>query len=239
MIENGKLSLPVLPAKSYWAIREKFIQSIPPKITKSYLGLSLGMSENSASKNILPALKALGLVADDLTPTDRINKWRDDSTYKNVCEEMLKEAYPSELLHAQPAPNPDRNAVDRWIAQKTGLGQNAVQQRTALYLLLCEADLEKGKGLVKKLSPKANKDKPVKKVFVNKTDKSIDKNNQQNNASISAPTSSVPNTTELNSNIVHPSIHIDIQIHISPEAKNEQIESIFKNMSKYIFRNKE
>ena len=33
-----------------------------------------------------------------------------------------------------------------------------------------------------------------------------------------------------------PSIHIDIQIHISPEASLEQIEAIFKNMAKYIFR---
>ena len=32
-----------------------------------------------------------------------------------------------------------------------------------------------------------------------------------------------------------PSVHIDIQIHIPPDATPEQLEAIFKNMSKYLF----
>ena len=34
----------------------------------------------------------------------------------------------------------------------------------------------------------------------------------------------------------HPSLHIDIQIHISPEASTEQIEKIFQSMSKHLYR---
>jgi len=236
MVENEKLSFPVLPAKSYWTLREKFIQSTPSKITKSYLSLSLGITENSANKNILPALKSLGLVNDDLTPTDRIVKWRDDSTYKKVCEEMLKEVYPEELLHAQPAPNPERSSVDRWIAQKTGLGQNAVQQRTALYMLLCKADPEKGKELSKKNSIKPKKEKNSKKESPNKAEKQIPQNTLQDSSQTNSNTTPNLLGASINSDTVNPSIHLDIQIHISPEAKEEQIEAIFKNMSKYIFR---
>ena len=37
-------------------------------------------------------------------------------------------------------------------------------------------------------------------------------------------------------NFVQPSLHIDIQIHISPDATLEQIDQIFASMGKYIYR---
>jgi hypothetical protein len=35
-----------------------------------------------------------------------------------------------------------------------------------------------------------------------------------------------------------PSLHIDIQVHISPDAKPEQIDKIFESMSKHIYKQK-
>jgi hypothetical protein len=32
-----------------------------------------------------------------------------------------------------------------------------------------------------------------------------------------------------------PSVHIDVQIHISPEANADQIEQIFKSMAKHLY----
>ena len=32
-----------------------------------------------------------------------------------------------------------------------------------------------------------------------------------------------------------PSIHIDIQIHISPEASTDQIDQVFKSMAKHLY----
>lgn len=36
-----------------------------------------------------------------------------------------------------------------------------------------------------------------------------------------------------------PSVHIDIQIHISPEATTDQIDQIFKSMSKHLYGSQE
>jgi hypothetical protein len=33
----------------------------------------------------------------------------------------------------------------------------------------------------------------------------------------------------------HPAVHIDIQIHISPESSAEQIDKIFESMSKHLY----
>lgn len=32
-----------------------------------------------------------------------------------------------------------------------------------------------------------------------------------------------------------PSVHIDIQVHISPESTSEQIDTIFKSMAKHLY----
>jgi hypothetical protein len=39
------------------------------------------------------------------------------------------------------------------------------------------------------------------------------------------------------SNKVSPSVHIDVQIHISPEATADQIDQIFSSMSKHLYKN--
>jgi hypothetical protein len=38
---------------------------------------------------------------------------------------------------------------------------------------------------------------------------------------------------------IQPSLHIDIQIHISPDAKPEQIEQIFNSMAKHLYKGKD
>jgi hypothetical protein len=36
----------------------------------------------------------------------------------------------------------------------------------------------------------------------------------------------------------HPAVHIDIQIHISPESSSEQIDKIFESMAKHLYGSK-
>jgi hypothetical protein len=211
-----KETYPTIPARQWWGLRNKFKQSIPTSVTPGYLAAALvGMNKESARTNVIPALKALKIINPEGKILERAKKWRDDEQYPLVCGEILKEIYPTELMEALPPPLPNRDAVERWISNKTGAGESAAGKMASLYLLLCEADPKSGQDL-----PPATptKQKP-----------------QQNKPKLaSAP--KPPAKTEKTSAISNPppSLHIDIQIHISPETPPEQIDHIFASMAKHL-----
>lgn len=51
------------------------------------------------------------------------------------------------------------------------------------------------------------------------------------NTTQQTPTSPIP----CSKNEVVPTVHIDLQIHISPEASNAQIDAIFASMAKHLY----
>jgi hypothetical protein len=61
-----KKSFPMLPISHRWALRKKFKQSIPGVVTDSYLATVLEMGANSARANVLPFLKTLGIIDEQL-----------------------------------------------------------------------------------------------------------------------------------------------------------------------------
>jgi hypothetical protein len=224
-----KESYPSIPAKQWWGIRNKFKQSIPPSVTQGYLAAALSMSEESARTNVLPALRAMKIIDQDGKPLDRAKKWRDDEQYSAVCEEIRQEIYPSELVHALPPPAPNRESVERWIANRTGSGESAAGKMASLYLLLCEGDPKAGQEIINtnpaKPSQKNNKPKPAAAfkapqhlVENTKSDESVHQQVQKT-VSISKPI---------------PSIHIDVQIHIAADSSNTQIDQIFASMAKHL-----
>ena len=220
-----KESFPSIPVTHWWKLRNKFQQSIPTTVTPGYIAAALNMKENSAKANVRPALIAFGIVDENGKPKDRAVKWRGDEEYTSVCEEIRKEIYPKELLEALPPPTPDRDSVERWFANRTGSGKGAVGKMTTSYLLLCEADPSKTQGIPKKTPSSAKKKKPA------------------------SPPPKVPATTKpITSSVVTsqgkekvipqitPSIHIDIQVHISPDATVDQIDQIFASMAKHLYK---
>ena len=50
-------TFPMLPGAHWWALREKFKQSIPGVVTDSYLAAALNMEAKSARANVLPDRK--------------------------------------------------------------------------------------------------------------------------------------------------------------------------------------
>ena len=138
-----KKSYPMLPIAHWWTLRKKFKQSIPGVVTDRYLATVLAMGVNSARANVLPFLKALGIIDDEGKTLERARLWRDDGHYGDVCKAMLKEVYPEELLEAVPNPRAERAEAQRWFASQTGAGKGAVGRMTALYALLAEADASK------------------------------------------------------------------------------------------------
>jgi hypothetical protein len=221
-----KESYPSIPAKHWWGLRNKFKQSIPPTVTPGYLAAALGMSEDSARANVLPALIALKIIDQDGKPLDRAKQWRDDEQYPSVCEQIRQEIYPAELVHALPPPSPNREAVERWISNKTGVGKKAAQKMSLLYLLLCEADPKAAQEITPSVTKSNQKSSKPKFTSVEKPQKK----ESAANAVEQIPHS--PKTVSISKPV--PSLHIDIQIHIAADSSNAQIEQIFASMAKHL-----
>lgn len=148
-------------------------------------------------------------------PAERATRWRDDENYPEVCREIRSELYPQELLDAVPGPSVDRPAVERWFASRTGLGQTAVKRFAVVYELLTSAAIPERREARRK---------PTKRKPPTKKEAETGVPIKLGAAGAEAP---------LFSGTV-PSIHIDIQIHISPDVKPDQIDQIFASMAKHL-----
>lgn len=231
------VSYPMISASAWWAIRKKFIQSMPPRINESYLALLLHMEEKSA-KNLLPPLKRIGLIDNDGRPTERANRWRDNEQYAGVCEEMRKEIYPHELLDLLPGSDASRTSIENWFASRAGVGAGAKRMMAAFYVLLSEADYTKQDSTTSSKTSKAAKSAPsqsranASRAKAERRDKTVDL------AEASESTVEAPKAVERNINNVGPSLHIDIQIHIASDASADQVDQIFASMAKHLYRSK-
>ena len=217
MTDEQKRSYPVIPAKHWWTLRERFKQSIPANVTPIFLATALGMKEKSAKSNILPSLVMMGLVDQEGKPTERAKRWRDDLEYPQLCAEIRSELYPQELLDAAPGPTVDRAVAERWFAATTGQGRVGVKRFALVYELLTTATLpQTAEGSARPTKPKSGVTRKAK-------------------TAVSDGPSIRPEDA-LASLATAPSIHIDIQVHISPDAEADQIDQIFASMAKHLRR---
>lgn len=198
-----------------------------------YLKSLLQLSTEAAARNLLPPLKQLGLIDEDGKPTDLANDWRNDVKYVQSCEKML-EIYPQELKDLYGNVNVDKKAVEDWFQYTGKLGQGTAKLSAAFYLLLLEATPRSSADFIKpKPTPKPDK-------------KQAEKGERPKPAP-EPPTAplNVPPTVHsepvLQDGLASVenwedwfSLHIDLQIHISPEASAEQIDQIFASMAKHI-----
>lgn len=223
-MSDTKITFPSIPVTHWWKLRKKFQQSIPSAVTPGFIATVLNMKETSAKANVIPALLAFGLIDENGKPKDRAVRWRDDEEYAKVCEEIRNEIYPQELLEALPLPASDRDSVERWFARRTGSGKNAVQKMATTYLLLCEANPSKTQGISKHQSTgKAMKRAPQ-------------KSKSQSAKHPISTDSAQPDKKESDFTFI-PSIHIDVQVHISPDSTPDQIDHIFASIrfQQYIY----
>ena len=227
---NEQKTYPSIPAMHWWSLRKKFQQTIPSVVTPRYVATALGMKDVSAKANILPTLVTVGIIDENGVPQERARRWRDDEEYPKVCAEIRKEVYPQELLDAIPGPTVDRAAVERWFANKTGVGMRAARKMAVIYELLCEADPSKAPDISPKLTKEATKSRSSSKTSKAKVVETQTPATTINHAPIASQSSAV---TPVN---LQPSLHIDIQIHISPEASPDQIDQIFASMAKHLYK---
>ncbi len=220
-----KTSFPMLPKAHWWALREKFKQSIPGIVTDSYLAAALNMKVRSARTNVLPYLKDIGLIDEEGKTHDLAKAWRDDQQYAGVCKQIRQEIYPEDLLSAVPNPMEDREAAQRWFANHTGVGISAVRRMTQFYTILSEADAsrrpQKTKTPMKSITPK--------RVTTGKT-------TPKKTAAVAASDQISPSGALAIAPISPPDVSINLEIHISADATPDQIDKIFESMAKHIYK---
>jgi len=223
MAEEKKPSYPMLPAAAWWKLRDKFKQSIPGVVTDNYLATTLNTQARSARVNILPHLKTIGLVEEDgKTNQELARAWRDDAQYTEVCKNLKEKLYPDDLIAAVLNPSEERSAVERWFGNKTGTGASAVSKMAAFYIILSEADVSK------QMEKKAPKEKSVRKQM-SIPQKMGTKDAEAKQKDVETKSIGVPQA-------ILPTMHINLEIHISSDATPDQIDKIFESMAKHIYR---
>lgn len=218
-----QVTYPCISEKNWWTIREKFKSSLPSTVSANYIKTLLTLSsDDSAKSNVIIPMKRLGLIDENNKPTQLANDWRLDDKYKAVCEIMIKSVYPAELLDLFPDENIDRNSVNGWFMGH-GVGSGAAGKMTALFALLRSGDIKDIQN-----QKTSNAKKPATKTKLSTKPQTVEYDQSNNN--------DVKRTAVTTDNIGNrPNLHIDLQIHISPDSTPEQIETIFASMAKHFY----
>ncbi len=216
-------SFPTISEKNWWTIREKFKSSLPSVVSTTYIKSLLSMAnDNSANSNVISPLKRIGLIDNENKPTALANDWRIDDKYKAVCETIIKSVYPTELLDLFPDSSVDRTTVRTWFMSQ-GVGQGAADKMVALFSLLKGGEIkDKTSRFIKSTTTKPANLKQ-RKTSANKP------------ASMSVTNQPAVGTDKNIDSINRPNLHIDLQIHISPDSTPDQIDTIFASMAKHLY----
>jgi hypothetical protein len=223
-------SFPKVPESFWWSLRKRFHKTIPKEVNEQYLVTALGLGQ-SAAKTYISPLKKLGIIDEDGKTTERANKWRgEQADYAEACREMLRDIYPDNLNDAIHDPRDEKDKVIRWFMSTLRIGDKAAQQMAIPYVLICEADLSK--------EPENNgssKSEPKPKSKKKETPVALSVREEKP----AKVTVVEPEQKEIKSSRFQPKIHIDVQIHISPESTADQIDQIFASMAKHLTNIKE
>lgn len=228
--ENGKedkdkTGFPMIPESNWWNIRKQFSKTLPSNVSVNYLKTLLSLTTDQAAKNLISPLKTLLIINDDGSPTELANAWRNDSSYSDACQTMLKSTYPQELLDLFPDKDFDRFKVKDWFKTTGKLGESAANKATSLFGILKTAEIKYDSGATQTVA-KSSKPRRSKKIAENTESVVVQEENETTIPDISISPKNSPQMT----------MHIDLQIHISPEASTDQIDAIFSSMAKYLYK---
>lgn len=230
---NGDGSFPKIADTNWWKLRGLFKQKVPAVVTPTYLATALSMGEASARSNLIGPFKKIGIIDEDGKPTDLAYDWRDDHKYADVCSSLIEKCYPQEIKDLFHSPDADPQKLTSWFMSHARCGEAAAKHFARFYLLLLKADLSEAEAASAKAKPKA---KPPKAEAKKKTTKATAQKVEKPVPTIpSAETATVvqaPPTQTVLSNA--PELHINIQLHISPESSADQIDKIFESMAKHL-----
>jgi hypothetical protein len=230
---SAKKTYPMIPANVWWRLRDQFQKTLPGTVTRSYLATVLGVDERTAA-NLLGPLRTVGLIDAHGKPTERANHWRFDQDYPTVCEAIRDEVYPEELRQAVPDPKSNRDAALRWFMRTAGVGQAGATKMVATYQLVSDTTPKKSETGAPQRPARSRPQKQVPPAAIEPKPAVADKPPQLD---VAAPRL---DQTEPGSSgaVTTPTLHIDINVHISSDASADQIDQIFASMARHLYRQK-
>lgn len=221
---KASTTYPKISKKLWFLIRDRLKQSIPSAITPTLVISLSPMEEASARSNVLGPLKELGLIDDKNKPTDLAQRWRHDDEYTAVCHEIRSNVYPADLVEAFPdADASKKDSIKKWFMKAGQVGEVAAKMYSDTYILLSQADFTRPE---EKITAKVA---PVKQSAQAKKVKPTSATIQETKHEAPPPP---PSEQAVHRRL--PAIHIDVQVHISPDTSADQIDRIFESMAKHL-----
>lgn len=218
--KEGK-GFPKIAKPNWFALRDKLKQRVPADMSASYIATAMNMAEGSARSNVVAPLKALGIIGDDGKPTELAYDWRDDKKYAEVCSSIIQAVYPQELRDLFHDSSSSLDQLTSWFMRTAKVGEPAAKMYARTYLMLLEADPSKLDDSPKSTKPRADRPK-----------KEVQKKTKEQ--STPAPSSKQSSQAPKEEHQFAPRLHIDVQVHISPDSSPEQIEKIFEAMARHL-----
>lgn len=219
---DPKQNFPQIPSTVWWGLREQFKKTLPTKVTDSYLVAQLNV-QATAAQQYLRELKKVGLLDEEGKPTDAAKKWRFDDTYREAADEILRTAYPSDLIELASPDDHDRQKAARWIMRAGDLGEGAARNKAATYFMIGAS--EPPSDLTTPRTTRAPR------AVAAREHSSKPTATPRAKSEAAAPPAARDNRG--GSDAMMP-LNVNVQIHISADATSEQIEAIFANMKKYL-----
>lgn len=219
---------PMISEKSWWQIRNQFKKTIPSTVNVSYLKSLLSLNSDQSARNIIAPLRQMGIIDTDGKPLPRATDWRSEAKYPEVCSTIVSEIYPQELLDLFPDSQIDSSTAKSWFMDTCALGDAAAGKIMSTFSLLKSGQIKTDTDIPK--STQAPKKAKPSKATENNVDHATDEPIVSSNVTPSLNTNNISGKVS-----PVPSVHIDLQIHISPDASPDQIDSIFASMAKHLY----
>lgn len=220
---------PKISKKLWWLLRDRFKKSVPTVVTPTLVTSLSPMADASARSNVISPLRDLGLLDADNKPTKLAERWRHDDEYAAVCHEIRQNTYPHELIEAFPeADSSQKEQIKSWFMKVGQVGDVAAKMYADTYLLLSQADPAKAEDKPVAIATK-QKSRPSPKPKV--------KESSESKLNAITPSATTPLSPDLTAPVPHrrmPAVHIDVQVHISPDTSPEQIDRIFESMARHL-----
>jgi hypothetical protein len=184
---------------------------IPPRATSQWLK-SIGFT-SSNDQSLIGVLKLIGFCDGSGVPTEFWKQYR-GAKHRDVLSSALRKGY-SELFAVYPdAWNRQPQDIEHVFSTSSTAGKQAIGKAVATFNALAElAD------------------------FQNTTASLGTADLQIDSGTMHTPIASGrPKLQQTMPESGAPSVHIDIQIHIAPEANSDQIDQIFASMAKHLYK---
>jgi hypothetical protein len=233
---DAKVSYPYMTAGQWFGVRSKLRQSTPKSIDVDWVMSALGTSEKGA-RNIMPQLRAVGLIAADGAPSELALDFRDDDTYSAAAKRVLESLYPQNLRDAYNDPETEFPKVASWFMRNAKTGETTANMQAKLYLTLLKGELPDPDDIKPKVVRKPKSESAAAATPRVKAKSNTQRDDEKGAEGARGSTGGNDGQGAVGGQDRRsvPNLHLDLQIHISADAGVDQIEAVFQSMAKHLY----